>query len=464
MKQWNDLLTRQRVDAVAGAVQRLCLLVVLAVELLFFLPGEAADGIVYLFLEWKLVDVSILFLAASCCRGQLRQSKGSFLFALLVVLWFYVVRAAHLRLEGTNQDPGAFVCAYLLCLPFAAATGDKEKQWGLKCLSALFILVGAVFGIYALLLVTGHLPGWLDGYVFWDGARFGTMGHPNICATVLMISVGLTAGLVVKGKRLWCKCLLLALTALEFWALSMTNSRAAIVLTCALLGGLVFCRLRKPGWKGLALAFAAALAAMILLFCVSRSIFSWNNARLTELARQAQQTGEQIGLELNEKGQLATENGQGTFAKSMKTLNGRTEIWSAAMEALRDNPRILLFGTEHAGEIISPYWERMDAQHTHNAWLQALFQLGIPGLLAALALSVLAVWDGVVLLWRNDDLLHSCVAMVVLCLMGCAVMEPYLFVVNAQFHYFDFLFLLCLGYMNQWRGQKRPSEGEIQNV
>ena len=454
MKHWSNLASSQRVDRIAGAIQRLCLLIVAAVELLFFLPGEQADGIVYLFLEWKLVDVSFLFFAASFCRKQLRQSKWYFLLALLAVIWFYVTRGIHLRLEQANRDPGTFVCAYLLCFPFAAAVGDGKKQWGLNCLMLLFAAVGAVFGLYAVLLVTRRLPAFLDGYVFWDGARFGTMGHPNICATVLMISVGITAGCAVKTGKIGLKIPLFLLTALEFWALSLTNSRAAVVLTCVLLGGILFCRLRKPGWKGFLLAFLAAVAAMALLFCVSRSIFSWNNARLTALAQQAQQTGEETGLALNENGSLKTENRQGTFAKSLKSLNGRTEIWAASMKALRDNPRILLIGTERVGEIISPYWERMDAQHTHNAWLQALFQLGLPGLLTALALTVLAVWDGVVLLWRNDDLLHTCIAMVVLCMMGCAVMEPYLFTVNAQFHYFDFLFLLCLGYMDQWRMEK----------
>lgn len=464
MRKWSELIRCRRLDTIAGAVQWLCLLVVIAVEVLFFLPGEAADGIVYLFLEWKLVDISLLFLAASFLRRQLRESRGYFIFALVVVIWFYVIRAAHFRLEGRSQDPGAFVCAYLVCLPFAAAAKDEKKRRGLKALAGVFTVVGAVFGVYALLLVLGRLPAFLDGIVFWDGARFGTMGHPNICATVLMVSIGLTAGFAVTAKHRWRKCLLLCLMALEFWALSLTNSRAAIVLTCVLLGGVLFCLVRKTGWKRLIPALAAAIAAMALLFCLSRSLFSWNNARLTELARQAQQTGEEIGLALDDEGKLKTENGQGSFAYSMKSLNGRTEIWAAAMEALRDNPRILLFGTEHAGEIISPYWERMDAQHTHNAWLQALFQLGIPGLLAALALSVLAVWDSVVLLWRNDDLSASCVAMAVLCLMGCAVMEPYLFTVKGQFHYFDFLFLLCLGYMNQWRMGSAITEGEIPNV
>ena len=111
MKSWNNLVADRRVDAIAAAVQRVCLLVVIAVELLFFLPGEAADGLVYLFLEWKLVDISILFLAASFCRKYLRQSKWLFLLGLVIVVWFYVLRGVHLRLEGVNQDPGAFVCA-----------------------------------------------------------------------------------------------------------------------------------------------------------------------------------------------------------------------------------------------------------------------------------------------------------------------------------------------------------------
>lgn len=464
MKNWSERITPQGIDTVAGVIQRLCLLVMIAVELLFFIPGEAADEIVYLFLEWRLVDVSVVFLAASCCRKYLRQSKWYFLSALLIIAWFYLLRGVHLRLEGTNQDPGAFVCAYLLCLCFAAAAADEEKIWGLKALSAVFALTGAAFGVYALLLVMNHLPSSLDGHVFWDGARFGVMGHPNIGATILMISLGMSVGLAVIAKRIWLKCLMVPLAALEFWALSMTNSRAAIVLTCALLGGILFCRIRGTGWKRLLPALVAAVAVMVLLFCVSRTVFQWNSDRLTEMARQAQQTGEEISLTLNQSGTLKTENGQDTFVRSIKDLNGRTDIWTAAMRSLADHPTILLTGTERTGELISPYWEVMDVLHAHNAWLQTLFQLGLPGLIGALALTGLAAWSIVVLLWRNDCLLHSCVALVVLCLLGCAVMEPYLFTVNLQYHYFDFLFMLCLGYLNQWRRQKPDGKGESQNV
>ena len=98
MKKWNDLVYSDRVDKIAGVVQWLCLVVVAMVELLFFLPGEAADSIVYAFLERTLVGVVILSLAASFFRKQLLRSRGYFLFALLTVLWFYVVRAIHLGL------------------------------------------------------------------------------------------------------------------------------------------------------------------------------------------------------------------------------------------------------------------------------------------------------------------------------------------------------------------------------
>lgn len=462
MRKWDKWRSPERLDRAGQLVQQLCLLTVILIEILFFLPIQAADGIVYTFLEWKLVDVSILFLAATACRRRLRENKWYFLLALAAVLWFYAVRFAHMRLEGSCKDPGTFVCAYLLCLPFAAAADDR-KQWGLKALAAVFGAVAALFGVYAVLLVLRRLPGFLDGIVFWDGPRFGTMGHPNICATVLMVGIGFTAGGAAAAKRLWLRIALLGLTALEFWALSLTNSRAAVVFTCVLLGGIGFCRLRRPGWKAVTAALAAAVVIAALAFCGSRMLYAWNNARLTELAVQAQQTGEETGLALTEKGNLKSENGQATFGRSLKSLNGRTEIWAAAMQGIRDNPRILLIGTENVGQTISPYW-KMEVQHTHSAWVEALYQLGIPGLLAALALTGLAVYNAVVLLWRGDSLFHACAAMVVLCLLGCAVMEPYLFVANIQFHYFDFLFALSLGYLNRWRVGKHLGEREEDHV
>ena len=70
------VINRDRLQSAARAVEYLCLLAVLCVEILYFLPGHPADNLLYTFLEWRLVDVSILFLAASlCCGGQRRGRR-----------------------------------------------------------------------------------------------------------------------------------------------------------------------------------------------------------------------------------------------------------------------------------------------------------------------------------------------------------------------------------------------------
>ena len=111
------------------------------------------------------------------------------------------------------------------------------------------------------------------------------------------------------------------------------------------------------------------------------------------------------------------------MSNDLRTLNGRTEIWAAAAEGLRANPRILLIGTEKVGETISPYWQRMDTLHAHNSWVEALYQLGLPGLVSALVLTVLALWNAAVLLRRNNDLWKSCVAVVMLGLLGLSLIH-----------------------------------------
>ena len=123
------------------------------------------------------------------------------------------------------------------------------------------------------------------------------------------------------------------------------------------------------------------------------------------------------------------------------------------MWGLRDNSRIKYIGTEYVEMILTRY-SSGTIFHTHNSWLEALYRMGLPGLGAALVMTALAVWSAAVVLWRNSDLWKSCVALLTLCLLGCAMLEPYLFVVDVSYYYLDFLFLMCLGYLCLWRGEK----------
>ena len=91
----------------------------------------------------------------------------------------------------------------------------------------------------------------------------------------------------------------------------------------------------------------------------------------------------------------------------------------------------------------------------HNSWIETIYRLGIPGLAVALILTIMAVRDIVSLLWRGGDPWKSCIAMLAACLLGCAMLESYLFVGDVPGHYVDFLFLFFLGYMNEWCAERQ---------
>ena len=434
-------------------VQFICLLAVVLMELAFFALEDRAGGVAYLMVERYLTLPAMAFLGASFCRELPRRSQWYLYAGLAMAALFFLNQILHQVLEAEAKEIGTFVCAYCLCFPFAAATGDAQRQKGLKWMAGLFLAAGILLTGYTGLLLADALPECLKAYVKWDGGRLYAMGHPNICATLLMISMALSAGFALKSRRLWVKGLLEVLLALQFATLSLTNGRTTIILTCLLMGGITFCALRGHGWKRFAVALLAAVVVMAGLFGASRAIYGWNQTRLMQQASAESAQEEAPTGESGTPDVLVSEQYQGTLANDLKTLNGRTEIWRTALLGLEDNPRVKFIGTEYVDMILTRY-APLTVYHTHNSWLEALYRMGLPGLAAALVITALTLWSAAVVLWRNMDLWKSCIALLALCLLGCAMLEPYLFVVDVSYHYLDFLFLMCLGYLCLWRGEK----------
>ena len=434
-------------------VQFICLLAVVLMELAFFALEDRAGGVAYLMVERYLTLPAMAFLGASFCRELPRRSQWYLYAGLAMAALFFLNQILHQVLEAEAKEIGTFVCAYCLCFPFAAATGDAQRQRGLKWMAGLFLAAGILLTGYTGLLLADALPECLKAYVKWDGGRLYAMGHPNICATLLMISMALSAGFALKSRRLWVKGLLAVLLALQFATLSLTNGRTTIILTCLLMGGITFCALRGHGWKRFAVALLAAVVVMAGLFGASRAIYGWNQTRLMQQASAESAQEEAPTGESGTPDVLVSEQYQGTLANDLKTLNGRTEIWRTALLGLEDNPRVKFIGTEYVDMILTRY-APLTVYHTHNSWLEALYRMGLPGLAAALVITALTLWSAAVVLWRNMDLWKSCIALLALCLLGCAMLEPYLFVVDVSYHYLDFLFLMCLGYLCLWRREK----------
>ena len=435
-------------------IQFFCLLAVLLITLVFFLLEDRASGLAYLLVERWITLPAMIFLGISLCwEGDHRWQLYA---GLAMIALFFLIQVLHLVLESEAKQIGTFVCAYGLCFPFAAATQDEKAQIGLKWMAGLFLAVGAVLTVYTALLLLNAVPAYLSNYLYWDGSRLFAMGHPNICATLLMISMVFCAGLALKSRKLWAKIGLVVLMLAQFFALSLTNGRTTIILTCLLLGGIAFCVIRGRGWKRAALALLATVVVMAAAFGASRAIYGWNQNRLIQLQKPATSTTEAAAPQTETETDapaLVSNEYQGTLSGDLKTLNGRTFIWRYAIDGLQENPQVKLIGTEYVDVILSRY-NPLPLYHTHNSWLEALYRMGLPGLAAALVITVLAVWSALVVLWRNTDLWKSCVALLTLSLLGCAMLEPYLFVADVSYFYLDFLFLMCLGYLCLWRKEK----------
>lgn len=443
-------------------VQYLCLLAAVVLEFLFFALEDRVGGIAYMYVERYLAFLAMIFLGASLCRELSPRAKRTLMLSGFMLGWFFLVQTIHQATELDRKESGTFFFVYGMALPFAAVTDDDLRQRGLKLVTGMFLAASVLVVAYAGLLVTGLLPQALDNYVCWDGARFSAMGHPNKCACLMMIGMGVGLGTCLKTKKRILKVLLLTLAAGQYVVICLTNGRTTIVMASLLLGGIAFIALRGASWKRLLAALLLGVLTATLAFAGSAKIYNANKDRLlrqyaaekaasTETAPTAQEADSQETTQAkqDDRETMTVISPQGSWEKDIRTLNGRTRIWKSAIEGLKENKSVILWGTEYVDLIVSRH-NSFAVPHTHNSWMEAIYQLGLPGLAVALVLTIIAARDIILLLWRGDDLWKSCIALLTACLLGCAMLEPYLFVADVSYHYLDFLFLFCLGCMNEW--------------
>lgn len=143
------------------------------------------------------------------------------------------------------------------------------------------------------------------------------------------------------------------------------------------------------------------------------------------------------------------------------TLTDRTAIYRKLLELIIQNPSILLTGTaaSELGEVV--YHTTGGFYHAHNAYLQILLLMGVPGLMAALWFTFRAVragWMVLITCYNRTTLAQKWLAMSILTMLMSTVTEPYLFA--AHLPAYHFVFFLLLGYLleleHRLRCEKKP--------
>lgn len=411
-----------------------------------------ASGYSFYFLEHYAMIPAMLFWGVLLTRKHSTDTLRHLALGIGFSAWFVISQILQYAAGLSVRSPGVFFLVYLMAFPFASAARDTGKQTGLKMAGFAYICGALVLAFLTGLLSLDLLPGFLKPHVYWDGARLRAMWHPNVCGCVCMIAMAFCLYFFSESRRKLHKGLWAAVAAGMFLLITLTNSRTAILLSCCLLAGYLFFRIWNGSWKRFFLGAAAAAAVLVLVFLLSRGIFSLHNDYLTRQIIENQNsetfTGSLVIDEASGEVTLQAEAAQESLLKDAATLNSRTNIWKAAVKAAGSSKAVLLRGTDNSTVLVGQFYSI--PIYSHNSYLEALLTMGIPGMLFALVFTLLALWRiGWVLLSPNTSMALKTIALLMIALMGAGMLEAYLFQGNMNFLYTEFAFSLCLGYLSR---------------
>ena len=461
---------KQQKDPVSSIfmMQLVCLLIMGVVEFLNMTSGFLLPMNLHLITNGGIVLSICGLWAITLWKNPRVLLQRDVLLGIIMVLWFLALELNRRINYIPMQSLTIFAVVYLVALPFAAMTQDQNRRTGIQVISAIYIAAAlSMLALGLVLMMGGKLPGALADQVYWDGARLLILHHPNIVSRIFMIGIALCLGFLGQTKRMWLKVLLLSTTALLFAANALTNCRAVIVVTCVVVAGNVFFLIYNHTGKRFLLSTVATIAAAILLVMSTTALYQWNSERLMKEAgmlaapeqmltvEEAENSDHEIILPeatpLSETPEAKLESNansyQESFLSDLPTLNGRTYLWDSFIKKIWQEPAILLRGVVDTRLV----WGNL---HTHNAWLEALIMLGLPGFILVLFFSWNATWASLRLLWSEGvGMFQKNIALLALATMVAAMLEPCLFITYTEWSFSDFFFFLCLGYLMLWNRQ-----------
>lgn len=416
--------------------------------------------------EHCLIIPCLMFLGAIRERGTDLKFRKRFILPLAMAGWFLILQIRRSISYDEGYNVGLFLSIYLFAFPLATILNDGDNGKALKIFAGAYLAAATVLAAEGLLLVFDCLPSFLSKDVCWDGARLKMVWHPNIAGCFLMIGIVFGTVFLSQANSRRIKIGLGAVIALLLGAIALTNCRTAILLTGAYLGTVLFFAAVKRGWKWFLPGVLAVLVVTVVFYLGTGQLYQANHDMLVEKYTQqyAQLMAdspddsvlETLPFRISSRTgevRLKTDSPQGSIEKDLGTLNSRTQIWNAAILALRESRAILLWGIGNPGWYVSHY-NAFEIVHLHNAWMECLVGLGLAGFLMAVLFTLMTLWNClVVLLKHHQDIWKRSVALLVLCLMAAAFLEPYLFYTAGEYHMVDFLFFLCSGYLVHWQAE-----------
>ena len=352
------------------------------------------------------------------CVYTRRGSGTAVRLASALLIWYVVTRPILGDLDLSKSNEQLVLYAVYLCLMcYMASVSSASRKKALVVLISVvcaFNLAVCIGELYAAMhRTTVTLPLYIEiGMQEESGLNFVTLTrqHRNLSAQWNCLCFCLVIYLAsLCRKKLWRIPFILAAAAF-YAAVAISLSRTTMITLAVAAAMLVMLAVDKyVRAKRTAVRVAVLAAAVIIVTPLSYKSFDLIGTAVEKLssntAAAAVETVPQTASDEDETAaeEPSAQDGQVMFtdvrgAENVKALGGRTLVWKSIYTTLRLEPRRLLYGglTDEYMSAINIIIAHEDplavVKHTHNVFLETLMLTGLPGLLLALAFTLILVW------------------------------------------------------------------------
>ena len=479
----------------AASIQMACLVLVACFDTLNMVFG------IYIYQDFQRIMIlwlnliAMVYLGVTIREPMTRLARNTLLLGMAFCAWpvfmqlrdvIFVINPEHP--EGRFLE-GTFLCEYLLLLPFACVADEKEKVTGLKVFGWFMILASGILTVWGLPFGDPLIPESLRNTYRWNGSRMCIIWNANMLAASYMAGIAFCMMFICQIRKLWVRILLAVLAVMGFMAMILTDCRTVLMLTGCLLGGTAFVLISRGGMKRALLGLLAAGVVVICCHQLSGYVYGIHVDRMIAATRQEMieevksgenaedpaENAEQPDTEQNPLGEDA-ENSRPSADTAGKSpleilvedeqeyrnspehfleFGGRMKIWKNALQVIKDNPRLFLFGMRRVDNCIQHGYGW--AKDPHNAMLNILMRLGLIGLGFAVYFTWLTIKNAYSLIFLKKSFVYQKIISILLVAIVLAeIFEPQLYFVMFPDNFTNMTYLFCLGYTIYWEKNAQP--------